>query len=138
MGAEPGMMYTIYKGGEAVGWSDVQLSPEAVYLRWVYVNPEARGQGCRRKFVVALLEQASRSGVPVYIDYVDHLTDKSPTQYVTTDNTRSFYGEMGFKELFRYGSQNEKTRLIRCPDGTSMCSCDAPGSREYLIDDLTR
>lgn len=101
----------IWLGQRVIGFIDYEELQEGVYLKWTHIEPEHRLQGHWRKTVLGLIDEAATKGKRVFIDFVDKTTELSPTDYVTTDFSRRFYEGLGFREMFRYGSENERVRL---------------------------
>lgn len=128
------MMTHLWLGKERVGYVTYEDQPEGLYLQWTYLEPEHRLQGYWRNTVTAVIKLAHDAGKPVFIDFVDKTTKVSPTSYVTNDFSREFYQGFGFRELFRYGSENEKTRLTLEPPGSAQDK-EPLGARAYLIED---
>jgi GNAT superfamily N-acetyltransferase len=130
------MMTHLWLGSERVGHVTYDNDhPEGLYLQWTYLEPEHRLQGYWRNTVTAVMKLAHDAGKPVFIDFVDKVTKFSPTPYVTNDFSREFYTGLGFRELFRYGSENERTRLVSDPPG-DISSEEPLGARLILIEDL--
>jgi GNAT superfamily N-acetyltransferase len=130
------MMTHLWLGSERVGYVTYDNDrPEGLYLQWTYLEPAYRLQGYWRNTVAAVIKLAHDAGKPVFIDFVDKVTKLSPTPYVTNDFSREFYQGFGFRELFRYGSENERTRLVLEPPGNAR-DTEPSGARNLLIEDL--